>query len=147
MSGGIKMNKSPAFQLYAADFYMDTVGWTATEVGVYFRLLMHEWVNGLLPDDIHQLARIAGVDVKTMRKFWAHTVGTKFLKKEIPNRENSPADKQVGWENSRLEATRKYQEERRQKAVESGRYGGLKTQEDRRLTSSDPSSENEALLL
>jgi len=48
-------NKAPAFQLYAADFYMDTVGWSATEVGAYFRLLMHEWINGPLPDSMMQL--------------------------------------------------------------------------------------------
>jgi uncharacterized protein YdaU (DUF1376 family) len=115
--------KAPAFQCYAADFYMDTIGWSATEVGVYFRLLLHEWVNGPLPDSIPQLSRIAGVDVKTMGKFWVCTVGTKFVKKEVSDRENSRIEngknKKVVWENSRLESTRetqrKYSESQKEK--------------------------------
>jgi uncharacterized protein YdaU (DUF1376 family) len=133
------MAKAPAFQLYAADFYMDTVGWTATEVGAYFRLLLHEWVDGPLPDDIMRLARIAGVDHKTMGKFWALSVGKKFVKTGIGT-----------WENSRLEQTRLEQEEYKQKLMKSGRLGGLKTQEEKRKSSSEAlskaSSENEALL-
>lgn len=56
--------KAPAFQLYAADFYMDTVGWTCEEVGLYFRLLMAEWVNGPLPDDEIRLAKTCQISVK-----------------------------------------------------------------------------------
>ena len=93
------MGKAPAFQLYAADFYMDTVGWTATEVGAYFRLLLHEWVNGPLPDNAAALSRIAGVDHKTMGKFWVQSVGKKFAQ----NAEGA-------WENTRLERTRQEQE-------------------------------------
>ena len=54
------MNKPPAFQLYAADFYMDTLGWTNEMVGFYFRLLMAQWVNGYIPNDLEKLARIGG---------------------------------------------------------------------------------------
>lgn len=90
--------KAPAFQLYAADFYMDTVSWSAVEVGVYFRLLMHEWVNGPLPDSNAMLARIAGVDHKTMGKIWTQSVGKKFV-------QNAEGE----WENSRLESTREGQ--------------------------------------
>jgi uncharacterized protein YdaU (DUF1376 family) len=113
---------------------MDTAGWTPTEVGVYLRLLLHEWVNGALPNDINALARISGADRKTMGKFWSTCVGKKFS-------QNSEG----GWENSRLELTRKEQQDYREKKIISGRLGGLKTQESKREKSIEPSSENKAL--
>jgi len=58
--------KAPAFQLYAADFYMDTLTWETDDIGVYFCLLMAEWVNGPLEDDTRKLAKIAK---KTHQKF------------------------------------------------------------------------------
>ncbi len=51
------MSKAPAFQLYAADFYMDTNTWSIEEIGIYTRLLFSEWVNGPLPNDETRLAR------------------------------------------------------------------------------------------
>jgi uncharacterized protein YdaU (DUF1376 family) len=60
------LSKPPAFQLYAADFYMDTLTWEAEDIGVYFCLLMAEWVNGPLPTDPSKLAKIAK---KTVQKF------------------------------------------------------------------------------
>ena len=92
--------KAPAFQLYAADFYMDTAGWTAAEVGAYFRLLMHEWVNGPLPADNSSRARIAGVDVRNMQKMWSAVIAKKFT-----------ADIAGMYVNSRLESTREEQQE------------------------------------
>lgn len=73
------MSKAPAFQLYAADFYTDTVSWTATQVGAYFRLLMHEWINGPLPKSMAQLGRIAGVDSRNMTKMWSAELAKKFI--------------------------------------------------------------------
>ncbi|MFH0771313.1 MAG: hypothetical protein V1933_01685 [Candidatus Omnitrophota bacterium] len=124
--------KAPAFQLYAADFYMDTVGWSATEVGAYFRLLLHEWVSGPLPNNLITLARIGGIDRKTMGKFWITPggMGGKF----------SQTNNGSTLENSRLEQTRQEQEEYREKLILSGRTGGLKTQEKKRNVSSNASS-------
>lgn len=68
--GASQEMKAPAFQLYASDFYMDTTGWTATQVGIYFRLLMSEWVNGFVPNNIEALARIAQVDPGNFTKSW-----------------------------------------------------------------------------
>ena len=64
------MEKAPAFQLYAADFYMDTASWTIEEVGIYTRLLFFQWVNGCIPMDEIRLSRIAGCSLKTFRKSW-----------------------------------------------------------------------------
>lgn len=92
------MSKAPAFQLFAADFYMDTNSWSALEVGIYFRLLMEEWVNGAIPDDILRLSRIAGVDKRTMQKCW-FIVGSKFHKNDagmlINIRLEETRDKQI----------------------------------------------------
>jgi uncharacterized protein YdaU (DUF1376 family) len=60
------MDKSPAFRLYAADFYMDTLTWETDDIGVYFCLLMAEWVNGPLENDTRKLAKISK---KTHQKF------------------------------------------------------------------------------
>jgi uncharacterized protein YdaU (DUF1376 family) len=70
--------KAPAFQTYAADYYMDTAHWTIDEVGIYQRLLLFEWVNGPLPDDEKRLARIAGCSVKKFQKGWT-TISVKFI--------------------------------------------------------------------
>jgi len=50
----------PAFQLYASDFLAATSEMTAEEVGVYFRLLLHQWIKGGIPDDDNRLMAMAG---------------------------------------------------------------------------------------
>lgn len=72
------MAKSPAFQMYAADFLTDTSHWEADEVGVYTRLLLTQWINGHLPADINRLARIAGTSAEVMKKIWT-VIGCKFV--------------------------------------------------------------------
>jgi uncharacterized protein YdaU (DUF1376 family) len=71
------MGKAPAFQTYAADYYIDTNHWSVDEVGIYQRLLLTEWVNGGLPNDEKRLARIAGCTFKKFKKSWT-AVSTKF---------------------------------------------------------------------
>ena len=57
------MSKAPAFQLYAQDFDMDTATWENEEIGAYLRLLLYEWVNGGIPDDIKSIAKIVRTPV------------------------------------------------------------------------------------
>jgi uncharacterized protein YdaU (DUF1376 family) len=71
------MNKSPAFQMYASDYFMDTNSWTVDEVGIYQRLLLTQWANGGLPDNEKRLARIAGCGIKKFQKGWT-TIKIKF---------------------------------------------------------------------
>ena len=123
------MGKSPAFQLYASDFYTDTVSWTATQVGVYFRLLMHEWINGPLPVSMAKLSRIAGCDVRNMQKMWSAEIAKKFT-----------TDNTGMYVNLRLESTRNDQAEYREKLANSGRLGGLTTQGLKRDKQSKASS-------
>jgi uncharacterized protein YdaU (DUF1376 family) len=70
-------NKAPAFQLYSADFFMDTGEWSIDEIGIYTRLLLSEWCNGDLPSEPTRLARIAGCDPKRFKNRWL-IVRTKF---------------------------------------------------------------------
>ena len=106
------MSKSPAFSLYAADFYMDTLGWTCEEVGLYFRLLMAEWTNGPLPNDEIRLAKTCQMSVKKFHHNFKN-VQPKFVQKV------------EGYlVNERLEETRlqqeHYQEIQRVKGIKSG---------------------------
>lgn len=59
--------KNPAFPLYAQDFDMDTASWDNEEIGMYFRLLMYQWVNGSIPEDEKRLSRIVRCSVKKWR--------------------------------------------------------------------------------
>lgn len=123
------MAQPPAFQLYAADFYMDTVSWPIDAVGIYTRFLFYQWVNGFLPNDDKELSRIAGCSVKKLLNnsiYWS----TKFIKKDD--------NKLI---NERLEKTRNKQLEYREKQVKSGSKGGLKKQENLHKEPSKPSSE------
>ena len=106
------MGKAPAFQLYAADFYMDTLDWTPVQVGVYMRLLMSEWVNGPLSNNISDLARIGGIDPRTMAKIWT----TKLEKKFQPDGAGMLINK-------RLEEVRQKQNKYRESQVKKGRAG------------------------
>lgn len=54
------MRKPPSFPLYADDFLSGTADMTAEEVGVYFRLLCHQWNKGSLPNDDARLSLMAG---------------------------------------------------------------------------------------
>lgn len=142
-----KIKDGPAFQLYAADFYMDIVGWSTTQVGIYFRLLMYEWVNEALPNDIKRLARIAGIDVGNFKKCYLQDIANKF----VPNGNGNLINK-------RLEETREKQRQYKENQAESGRRGvevkkkkGIFPFDKSSDPSSDPStdsaSENQALHL
>jgi len=122
-----KQGKPPAFQLYASDFYCDTDDWTVTEVGIYIRLLMSQWVNGDLPPEPSRLARIAGCEVRTLQKCFTQTIAKKLC-----------MNAQGRLQNSRLEKTRTELFEYRKKQEESGRKGGLITQQKARETGKQP---------
>lgn len=103
------MSKAPAFQTYAADFYIDTNSWTIEEIGIYQRLLLTEWANGSVPNDEERLARIAGCKLKIFKKFWP-IISQKFSQNGNGN-----------LINKRMEQVRenqhKYIESQKQKAI------------------------------
>jgi len=108
------MGKPPAFQLYAADFYMDTAHWTPEEVGVYFRLLMFEWVNKTIPNNTRQMARISGLSPKKFTKTY-QIVSPKFVKKDDEN-----------LINLKMESIREKQDNYRESQAIAGKKGAKK---------------------
>ncbi len=108
------MGKPPAFQMYAADFDMDTGSWTNPQVGVYIRLLLYSWVNGSIPNNMAEMARIARTDTRTLAKMWRGTLAKKW--KLLP--ENM-------YVNPRLEIER----EKQSKYIESQRQKGVRRSE------------------
>jgi len=103
------LGKTPAFQLYAADFYMDTNSWSIDEIGIYTRLLFSEWVNGPLPNDITRLARIAGCSTKRFQKGWSQ-IKLKFSETE-DNKLFNPRLEEVRQKH------KEYQEKQRLKGI------------------------------
>lgn len=67
----------PAFQFYARDFIVGTLGMTPAEVGLYIRALAVSWDAGPLPADEAVLARMLMVPLPEFRKLW-RVVGAKF---------------------------------------------------------------------
>ena len=132
------MGKAPAFQMYAADFLVDVQGWTATEVGIYTRLLMNEWVNGPLPEEMERLARISGLDLGNFLKCWRRVIQDKFEHSNgdppqggtLPNSGSPPPTGDIvkftspGFVNKRLELEREKQDKYRELQSEKGKMGG-----------------------
>ena len=116
-------SKAPAFQLYAADFLTDTMDWSAAQVGVYFRLLLYEWINGAIPNDYKRMARIAGIDIGNFKKCYLQDIAEKLTL-------NSKGE----LVNERLEDTR----EKQQKYIENQRIAGKKGADKRWKSDSDP---------
>jgi len=138
------MSKAPAFQLFAQDFFMDTIEWSVDEVGIYWRLLQAQWINGSIPNDEERLARIAGCGPKKFSSGW----------KKVESKFKLNGDGRL--QNERLERTRDEQEQYRESQAESGRRGveakrkkGIfpfdKSSDPLTDPSSDSASENQAL--
>lgn len=100
----------PWFPCYPDDFHgsRKTKTMDATQVGIYWLLLMDSWRNGPLPDDDVELAMIGRESCGKVRA---------VLQKCFTLGKN-------GWTNKRLEAIRAEQEEKRDKRVSAGRRGG-----------------------
>lgn len=71
-------NSFPYFAFYAADFEIDTRAWPIEAVGAYIRLLIHQWINGNIPEDELQQARIAGCSPEQFMDLWSDFIGYKF---------------------------------------------------------------------
>jgi uncharacterized protein YdaU (DUF1376 family) len=74
------MAKDPAYPMYAQDIDMDTASWSCNAFGAYVRLLNYSWINGGLPDDVDELARIARLDGGNFKKCWSKWIWGKFQK-------------------------------------------------------------------
>ena len=114
------MGKSPAFQLYASDFDMDTASWDNEEVGIYFRLLMYQWVNGSIPADTKRLAKIVRMGHKKFQNSW-QIIFLKFTKKDENNLINKKMEKvraeQIKYRESQSEHGLRGIEAKRKKGI------------------------------
>ncbi len=109
------MNKSPAFQLYAADFLADedVMVMSLAARGAYITLLCFNWREGSIPADLDRIGRLCGCDGSVIRELWEE-IGRCFEESEgDPSRLVNP----------RLKEERKRQEEHRAKQVAAGHKG------------------------
>ena len=117
------MAKAPAFQFYAADFLTDTAEMTDQEVGVYIRLLSHQWVNGSIHSDPNRLCSIA----ISLLDVWQE-LSSKFVLGEDGR-----------LRNARMESERQKQAEYREKRRAAGSKGGKAKSDNAKTSSKDGS--------
>jgi uncharacterized protein YdaU (DUF1376 family) len=63
--------------LRVKDWLATTMHWPDAERGAYISLLCFQWVNGYVPTDVEQLARLMGTPADRFEALWA-TLGSKF---------------------------------------------------------------------
>lgn len=68
---GERRTASPAYQHYAKTWLVATAHLSLEEQGAYQRLLDHQWVDGALPTDERDRARLLGVTLIKWRRLWA----------------------------------------------------------------------------
>lgn len=102
------MSKAPAFQFYAADFLLGTMGMDDAEIGIYIKMLAVQWDRGSLPNCAKTIKKLI-----SSRKLPSDLVLTKF----------SICDDGL-LRNLRLEKERNKQESFRNNRVVAGSAGG-----------------------
>ena len=104
----------PSFQFYPSDFEMGTAYLDNESVGVYIRLLGHQWVMDGLPDDTAVLATLARESPQKFARVWPK-IKDKFTKRS----DNKLANKRL----EEIRATSR-------KRASSGKRGGKKKASD-----------------
>lgn len=105
---------SPAFQFYPKDFLSSTKvqRMSLAEVGAYTLLLSYCWLDGSLPNDHHQIARLLSLPHRQWMRMWAGILSECFV------------EKSGRLVNARLDAERRKQAEYRAKQSVNGTKGG-----------------------
>jgi uncharacterized protein YdaU (DUF1376 family) len=99
----------PWMPLYIPDYLADTAHLRADEHGAYLLLIMHYWMNGGLPDDERQLARIVRMNAREWRR--VRPVVAPFF--------------YDGWRHARIEDELQRVRRTREARAAAGRSGGL----------------------
>ncbi|MCK5906352.1 MAG: DUF1376 domain-containing protein [Flavobacteriales bacterium] len=76
------MAQDPAFLFYHSDWLTSTNSMKADERGYYIQLLANQSALGSLPNDIEELANLAGVrfsEFETFKQVFEHTLKAKFI--------------------------------------------------------------------
>ena len=103
---------SPAFLMYARDFYAGTAHFSSAEVGAYVRGMCWSWDNGPLPLKKNARARAMMLNANEFKRIWP-TVSEKWI--ETP----------AGYVNQRLEQEREKQAVFREKQANNGRASAI----------------------
>ena len=138
------MDKSPAFQFYPKDWLSDlnVVRMTLEEQGAYMRLLCHQWLEGQLPANTSELARVVGVSSSRFARMWRSIAPCFAL-----------SDDGATLSNGRLEVERSKQADWREKSRAGGkrsaakRKGGARVVKECLLPESQPTEHQGATLL
>jgi uncharacterized protein YdaU (DUF1376 family) len=106
---------APAFQFYPKDFLSSSKvsRMSMTERGIYITLLSYAWLDGSLPSDLGDLAKIVGMRADRFERIW----------KAGPLQECFIC-RQTRVYNERLEIERKKQQEFRRRQSDNGKLGG-----------------------
>lgn len=127
------MNKSPAFQLYPADWLssMTVTMMTPAQEGAYIRLICYDWSNDGIPDDDNQLSSLSrlgegwfkGGSTVVRKCFKQHPTKEGFLTNDRLEKER---EKQRTWREKSSEGGKKSAETRKNKGKD-GFKGGSTT--------------------
>ncbi|HJR06631.1 MAG TPA: DUF1376 domain-containing protein [Pyrinomonadaceae bacterium] len=140
--------KAPAFQYYPRDVLMDprVAAMTLEEFGAYWTLMSYIWLEGSLPLDEKNLARILRVTPDEFRALWPaleklfRVKGDKITSPELDEQRL----KQSEWRTKSAEGGRKSGEVRRLKGgsqmVQGSLKGGSRVVEPKRKTSTASST-------
>jgi uncharacterized protein YdaU (DUF1376 family) len=112
------MNKSPAFQFYAADFLIGVMGMSDEEIGIYIKMLATQWERGFLPNDQKMIKKLIN-----SRKIPSEIVMHKFALCEdgfLRNlRLEKEREKQKSFKESRVaNANKRWEKEKKENAPE-----------------------------
>jgi uncharacterized protein YdaU (DUF1376 family) len=117
--------KSPAFQIYPADFLADknTLVMSTVEIGAYWLLLLVCWQENGLPEDVDELAAIARLAKAQFIKSWEAKIKRCFVQREDGH-----------WTHKRLERERSKQDDWRRKCAKGGRASAHKRKHPRQIS-------------
>jgi uncharacterized protein YdaU (DUF1376 family) len=106
--------KSPAFQVYPADFLADpnTLVMSTVEIGAYWLLILVCWQQNGLPGNVAELSSIARLPLKKFQPLWESHIERCFLRREDGS-----------WTHKRLDKERTKQAENRAKRQSAGLKG------------------------
>lgn len=107
--------RSPAFQWYPKDFLTSSrvALMNLAQQGAYVRLLNYQWLDGSIPEDLGDIARLCGAQEKEMQRLWPALAPCFVPAADLPGR----------LVNLRLERERAAQREYRKKKSEAGTKG------------------------
>lgn len=111
------------FPFYVKDFLTDaTVNlMDHAAVGVYVKLLCHQWLEGSIPSDKYTMARLLHIEQSAFDALWPQMEVCFVQHVEFKDR----------LINERMEAVRAEQQNKAERARQAGRKGGLKSAESR----------------